>query len=57
MTSIENAAVYVSCANLYLLDSESLDCDPDCNDRAEALFNTAASGGKLEVLTWGQESG
>jgi hypothetical protein len=57
LTTIESAVDSVSCAKLYLFDTESRNCDPDCDNRAKALFDTAASGGKLEVLKWGQESG
>ena len=52
LTSIKNAVVSVSCAQL-CLDTER----PDCNTRAKLLFETAARNGKLEVLQWGQGSG
>ena len=52
MTSIENAAASVSCAAVCLRPEE-----PGCNHRAALLFRTAPKKGKLEILTWGEESG
>ena len=52
MTSIRNAAVSVSCAQL-CLDTER----PDSTSRAKALFLTATRDGLLKVLQWGEESG
>ena len=42
VTSIRNAAVSVSCAELCL-----------ATERPKALFETAARGGKLYILNWG----
>ena len=52
LTSIRNAAVSVSCTQLYL-DSEN----PGYDTRVKALFLAAARGGQLNALKWGEDSG
>ena len=53
-TSIESAAVSVSCAQL-CLGMEKPNCNT--NMRALKLFQAAVNDGQLEVLEWGQSSG
>ena len=52
LTNIRSAAVSPSLAEL-CLDMEG----SDCNTRAGPLIRAAVSDGKLDVMTWGKESG